>query len=168
MDIISRAGKISNRRIGKRSPVRRDPGSTPEYPDLLVEEAHCLRPDSPRYRGGDPNLCTRAVTGRYRFHTCRRSCEPHLKRDGRSPGIPGVQARARHMRSAFHECNGPAQDAGAALPGPDVYVRGGRRDVGAGDPAAEAALFGGFVLGGGIFSFSILPGVEYVLWRLLC
>lgn len=71
---------------------------------------------------------------------------PHLERDG-APEIFGREARARHLRPAFHERNVPAQDVGAALLDPDVHVRGGRRNAGAEDPAAEAALFAGFVNG---------------------
>jgi hypothetical protein len=47
----------------------------------------------------------------------------------------------------FYERNVPVQDIGAALLVPGVHVRGGRRNVGAEDPAAEAALFAGFVNG---------------------
>jgi len=71
---------------------------------------------------------------------------PHLERDG-APEIFGREAHARHLRPAFHERNVPAQDIGAPLLDPDVHVRGGRRNAGAEDPAAEAALFAGFVNG---------------------
>ena len=82
---------------------------------------------------------------------------PHLKRDG-APEILMLEARARHLRPAFHERNVSAQDIGAALLDPDVHVRGGRRNAGAEDPAAEAALFAGFVFGRGHCLFSILVG----------
>jgi len=70
----------------------------------------------------------------------------------RIPALPRSSAeRSVHGTCVppFYERNVPAQDIGAALLDPDVHVRGGRRDAGAEDPAAEAALFAGFVNGGG-------------------